>query len=136
MRGSEATGIVVAGEESVRLLLRALLRLNHFWVEGEATGVEQALKLVRDHHPQVMLVDVNLAQGTWPVLVTYARAIVPGLRVVLTATATHPPAPRLDEPERPDAILLRPFRINEFAEAVLPRAIKKDSRSPQDTSSW
>ena len=135
MRGSEPVGIVVAGDDSLRLLFRALLRLNHIWVAGEAKGVEQALDLVRDHRPQIILVDVDLVQGTWPVLVTYARAIVPGLRVILTAPSTHPPTRALDAPERPDVILLRPFRISQFMEVVAPTLSKRGSQPAQDNTS-
>jgi len=112
--------IVVAGDEETRVLLRGLLRLHHFRVEGEAEGATHALELVRDHHPQVMVADVNLAEGSPNALIGGARAIVPHLRVILVAPASRPPATPAEASQRPDVVLLRPFRIRQFAEALTP----------------
>ena len=59
-----ATAIVVAGDEETRVLLRGLLRLHHFRVEGEAEGATHALELVRDRRPSLMVTDVTLAEGS------------------------------------------------------------------------
>jgi DNA-binding NarL/FixJ family response regulator len=115
-----ATAIVVAGDEDTRVLLRALLRLHHFLVAGEAEGATHALELLRDHRPALMVADVNLAEGNPSSLIADARAILSPLRVILVAPASRPPAPRPDAASRPDVILLRPFRIGQFAEAVHP----------------
>ena len=115
-----STAIVVAGDEETRVLLRGLLRLHHFRVEGEAEGATHALELVRDRRPALMVADVNLAEGSPTTLVADARAIRPGLRVILVAPASRPPSPPPDPAHRPDVVLLRPFRIRQFAEALLP----------------
>jgi DNA-binding NarL/FixJ family response regulator len=116
------TAIVVAGDEETRVLLRGLLRLHHFRVEGEAEGATHALELIRDRHPSLMVADVNLAEGSPTSLVAEARALRPGLRVILVAPASRPPSPTPDAAHRPDVVLLRPFRIRQFAEALLPSA--------------
>jgi DNA-binding NarL/FixJ family response regulator len=115
-----ATAIVVAGDEETRVLLRGLLRLHHFRVDGEAEGASHALELLRDHRPALMVADVNLAEGSPSALVADARAILSHLRVILVAPASRPPAPPPDAAHRPDVVLLRPFRIRQFAEALLP----------------
>lgn len=102
------------------MLLRGLLRLHHFRVDGEADGVTQALELLRDHHPGLMVVDVNLAEGSCAALLAEARTIVPLLRIILVAPASRPP-PATSGPG-PDVTLLRPFRIRQFAEALTPAA--------------
>lgn len=115
------TAIVVAGDEETRVLLRGLLRLHHVRVEGEAEGVSHALELVGARRPGLMVADVNLAEGSPTALISDARAIHPALRVILVAPASRPPS--LPEGmHRPDVVLLRPFRIRQFAEALLPRA--------------
>jgi DNA-binding NarL/FixJ family response regulator len=116
---NEATAIVVAGDEETRVLLRGLLRLHHFRVEGEAEGSTHALELVRDRRPALMVADVNLAEGSSAALVADARAILPKLRVILVAPASRPPTPPPNPAHRPDVVLLRPFRIRQFAEALL-----------------
>ncbi len=113
-----SSAVVVAGDEETRVLLRGLLRLHHFRVDGEAEGATQCLELIRDHHPSLLVADVNLAEGSSTTLVAEARKVVPGLRVVLVAPASRPPAPSPDG--GPDVVLLRPFRIRQFAEALIP----------------
>ena len=111
---------MVAGDEETRVLLRGLLRLHHFRVDGEAEGATQATDLIRVHRPSLLVVDANLAEGSSTLLVGQARALVPGLRVILVAPASRPPNPSSDPAQRPDAVLLRPFRIRQFAEALVP----------------
>lgn len=118
--GSVSSAIVVAGDEETRVLLRGLLRLHHFRVDGEAEGATQATELVRVHRPTLLVVDANLAEGSAPTLVASARALVPGLRVILVAPASRPPVLPTDPAQRPDTVLLRPFRIRQFAEALTP----------------
>jgi DNA-binding NarL/FixJ family response regulator len=117
---TSATAVVVAGDEETRVLLRGLLRLHHFRVDGEAEGATHALELLRDHRPALMVADVNLAEGSPSALVADARAILPRLRVILVAPASRPPTPAPDASHRPDVVLLRPFRIRQFAEALVP----------------
>lgn len=117
-----AAAIVVAGDEETRVLLRGLLRLHHFRVEGEAEGATHALELLREHRPQIMVADVNLAEGSPSALIGGARAVLPRLKIILVAPASRPPAPAADSAQRPDVVLLRPFRIRQFAEALLPMA--------------
>ena len=113
------TAIVVAGEAEDRMLLRSLLRLSHYRVAGEAEGQGEALGLLRHHRPAVMVVDLHVAEGSWPSLIAGARAILPDMKVILVAPASSPPTDRVDREQRPDAILIRPFRIRQFAEALL-----------------
>jgi len=115
---------VVAGDEETRVLLRGLLRLHHFRVDGEAEGASHAVELVRVHRPTLLVVDANLAEGSSENLVAQARAIVQGIRVILVAPASRPPNLADDPARRPDALLLRPFRIRQFAEALTPSAPK------------
>ncbi len=115
-----STAIVVAGDEETRVLLRGLLRLHHFRVEGEAEGASHALELLRDRRPHLMVADVNLAEGSPSSLVEAARALLPSLRVILVAPASRPPPAPRDPGPRPDVVLLRPFRIRQFADALLP----------------
>ncbi|HTP56456.1 MAG TPA: response regulator [Thermoplasmata archaeon] len=111
---------MAAGDEETRVLLRGLLRLHHFRVDGEAEGASGALALLRTHRPDLLLADVNLAEGSPAALVADARAIRPGLRVIVVAPASRPPPVMGVAGQGPDVILLRPFRIRQFAEAVRP----------------
>ena len=112
-----ASAVVAAGDEETRVLLRSLLRLHHVRVDGEARGVAGALALVRKIRPSLLVVDAVLDDGEWPELLAGARAADPNSRFVLVS----PRAPDLNgTPEglRPDALLVRPFRIRAFADAL------------------
>jgi DNA-binding NarL/FixJ family response regulator len=125
----ERTAVVAAGDEETRILLRGLLRLHHFRVDGEAEGAAQALALLRDHRPTLLVTDVNLAEGSSTSLVAEARAALPSLRVILVAPSSRPP-PTLPAGSGPNVILLRPFRIRQFAEAVQPSTDATPSAGP------
>ena len=117
---STSSAIVVAGDEETRVLLRGLLRLHHFRVDGEAEGLSPAVELIELHRPTLLVVDASLAEGSVGPLIGQARSLVPGLRVILVAPASRPPTLPTDMHQRPDALLLRPFRIRQFAEALAP----------------
>jgi len=117
--GSTSNAIVVAGDEETRVLLRGLLRLHHFRVDGEAEGVTPAVELIGLHHPALLVVDASLAEGSVGPLIGQARGLVPRLRVIPVAPASRPPNLPPDPSQHPDALLLRPFRIRQFAEALV-----------------
>lgn len=125
-----ATAIVAAGDEETRVLLRGLLRLHHFRVDGEAEGATQCLGLIKEHHPTLLVADVNLAEGSTSSLVGEARRFAPRLRVILVAPASRPPPPPAAHDQGPDVVLLRPFRIRQFAEALLPSGSPTEPTSP------
>jgi DNA-binding NarL/FixJ family response regulator len=112
------SAIVVAGNDQTRMLLRALVRLEHTQVDGEAAGETQALEFIRDYHPALLVMDADLAEGTCDDLVNRGRALVPDLRVILIAPRNHPASPSNDPRARPNVVLLRPFRLCEFKEAL------------------
>jgi len=119
-QGHTLTAVVVAGDDETRVLLRALLRLHQVWVEGEARSENEAFELVRTHRPSLLIVDASLAEGSLYGLIGQSRALVPGLRVILVAPASHVPDLPSNPTERPDVVLLRPFLIHQFAEALRP----------------
>ncbi len=115
------TALVVAGDEETRVLLRGLLRLHHFRVDGEAEGVTQALEMLREHPPTLLVVDLNLTEGSATALLQEVRGFAPTVRTILVAPASRPLPPR-PEPYA-DVLLLRPFRIRQFAEALVAPAV-------------
>lgn len=124
--GLPPVALVVAADEEMRILLRGLLQLHRIRVDGEAEGTTEALRLVRDRRPSLVVADSHLSEGNASELVSASRAIVPGLRFILVAPASRPPPPSA-KGSAPDVLLLKPFRIQQFAEAVAP------SRPPGST---
>jgi CheY-like chemotaxis protein len=113
------TALVVAADEEMRILLRGLLQLHRVRVEAEAEGTTEALRLVAQHRPVLVVADTHLTDGTAGELIARTRALVPGLRFILVAPASRPPPPPAKE-AAPDVLLLKPFRIQQFAEAIAP----------------
>ncbi len=110
------TAVIVAGGEETRVLLRGLLRLQHFLVVGESEGSTEGLQLVRQHRPGLLLIETNLSEGSATALLRGAREFLPRCRLVVIGTLDR-------EGERPsesvaDAVLRKPFRIAEFARAI------------------
>jgi len=62
VEGRRIRVVVVDDHHVLRHGVRALLA-ESFDVVGEAGDVESALELIRDTHPEVVLVDVNLEEG-------------------------------------------------------------------------
>jgi len=114
--------VVVAAEKEMRILLRGLLQLHRRRVLAEAAGRNEALRAVRELRPGLIVADTRLDDGTVGELVTGARAIVPGIRVVLVAPSSRPP-PGPGPGAGPDVLLLRPFCLQQFAEAVAPPTV-------------
>jgi DNA-binding NarL/FixJ family response regulator len=114
---AESTALVVAGDDETRVLLRGLLRLHHYRVVGEAEGAHQAIDLMRQTLPAILVSDVNLVDGTYHDLLEAAQSTHPPPRVILVVPSTRPHAAS-DGPLRPDVVLQRPFRIRQFAEAL------------------
>ncbi len=113
------SAVVVAGEEQTRVLFRGLLRLNGMRIVGEADGAAPAVEIVRQQRPDLLVADSVLAQGTVEEIIREGRRARPSLRVVLITPSSRP-AVALAQDASADAVLVRPFRIREFTEALAP----------------
>jgi DNA-binding NarL/FixJ family response regulator len=116
--GPVGAALVVGGNVDTRFLIRSLLRLHQVEVVGDADGENRALELLRVRLPTILVTDFYLSDGDYSDLIACARALRPGLRVILIAPAGHPPEPSTDLKLRADVVLRRPFPMHEFAEAL------------------
>ena len=108
------SAVVVAADEETRVLLRGLLRLHHCRVLGEAEGMTQALNLIADQHPNLLVADSALAEGSLDALLRALSKATDRPRTIVVA----PPDRDVTRTPQPDAVLHRPFRIREFAQAL------------------
>lgn len=109
----------MAADEEMRILLRGLLQLQRVRVDSEAEGTTEALRLLREHRPTLIVADSHLSDGTAPELVHGVRAQDPTARFVLIVPASRPP-PAFPPGSSPDVLLQKPFRIQQFADAIAP----------------
>ena len=114
--GAPDTAVIVAGGEETRVLLRGLLRLQHFRVVGESEGSTDGLQLVRQHRPGLVLIETNLAEGSALALLHGVRELLPRSRLVVIGSLDREGGALPDGTA--DAHLKKPFRIAEFAHAI------------------
>jgi ActR/RegA family two-component response regulator len=115
---SSPAALVVARSTDDRILLRALLRIHHLPVVGEAEGTTQARPFLRQGALTHVVADANIADGTIADLVAEVHHTLPVARVVVL---THPGerVPDLPDGAGPRVVrLVRPFRFSQFAEAL------------------
>jgi DNA-binding NarL/FixJ family response regulator len=110
------TAVIVAGNEETRVLLRGLVRLQHFHVVGEAEGSTDGVKLLHEHRPELVLIETGLVEGSAATLVQTAHALLPTARVVVVGSL-DPQGGAAPHGER-ITYLRKPFRIAEFAHAI------------------
>ncbi|MCI4336778.1 MAG: hypothetical protein L3K17_06240 [Thermoplasmata archaeon] len=110
------SALVIAGEEETRVLLRGLLRLHRYRILGEAGGSVRGLALLQELEPSTLVIDTTLSEGDALEFVQAAKQRRPNLHVVLVARGSRPPVP--PGMAEPDAVLQRPFRIQDFARAI------------------
>ena len=119
--GAERSAVVVAPDDETRVLLRGLLRLHRIRVVAETDEPRRGAELAQEHRPQLLVVEIGPLRPPLGDLVARSRHAVPGIRVVVVTStgATSPGVPGLREA---DAVLIRPFRVQTFGEALQPPA--------------
>jgi hypothetical protein len=106
--------LVISGSTEIRILLRGLLRLHRVRDVREARGEQEAREQLGSAPPGLVLLDSALEDGELASLFTAIREGVPTARIVFVSRV--PPPDGL----APDATLIRPFKLVQFAEAIGP----------------
>lgn len=114
------SAIVLASDEETRVLLRGLLRLNHYRVIAESDDPRQIADLVATQRPQLLVADTGPMQTPVHELLQKTRSSVTDLRIVVVTGAGKAGLSSGGIREA-DAVLVRPFRVSQFAEAVAAR---------------
>lgn len=137
--GSQRSGpviLVVDDDEYVHSTLTSAMRGLRPEIIRAATGAE-GLASALEHHPDLAIVDVGLPDLDGYALTRALRAQpeLAGLRIcILTG---HLPDERLAREAGADAILGKPFRLNDFLDTVraqLQLQIQPDPTRPADSS--
>jgi DNA-binding NtrC family response regulator len=74
--------LVVDDEAEVRAVLRSFLRSKHYDVITASNGTE-AVKLVREEHPHVVLLDINMPGKNGIEVLDEIRAYDPNIGVIM-----------------------------------------------------
>ena len=79
--------VLVDGHPAMRLGLKDLLNANGMWVAGESGNGDEALRLVEEMRPDLVVLDLNLAGETNGVELCSRIKSLPGAPYVLVHTA-------------------------------------------------
>jgi cobalt-zinc-cadmium efflux system membrane fusion protein len=114
---SDATILIVDDDEVLGQILARVLSQQGYRVE-RATAAAQALRLARDHPPQLGLLDLCLPDQDGTELARNLRGQVPDLPLILM---TAYPLSLQDQPERTEGfarVLTKPLNLQELRHAV------------------
>ena len=115
------TVVIVDDDEDIRDALRLLFELEDFEVVGEAANGLDAIPLVLQEHPQVIVIDYLMPLMNGATLAQVVRGISPDTKIVAFSAVLD------SEPAWADAYLSKE-RINDIAPlitALIPPVVKK-----------
>ena len=118
----ERAVLLVEDEVPLRMIIaRNVARRGYDLIA--VTSVEDAETMLRRHRPAVVVLDINLPDGTGWEILRWLRAARERPAVIVYSAV--PPAPKRIAEFHPDAVLMKPFPIEcllELIETVCPRA--------------
>ncbi len=109
--------VVVEDEPGVRDVMQQMLELLGIDVQMAACG-DEALALVRELQPTLLITDVVMPGMNGPELFAAAREISPGLRVLFVSGYSRDLLGDLPWPRGEYAFLPKPFTVRSLAQAV------------------
>jgi DNA-binding response OmpR family regulator len=114
LAGLPITVLVVDDDPSIRLLCRVNLELDGCTVL-EAGRLDEARELLSGTPVDVVLLDVHVGRDDGRELLRELRESSPGTPVALLTGSSEP---RTLEPERADALIPKPFRLEQLTATV------------------
>ena len=109
---------VIGGNDETREVLRAILRLHHHRVKGEGRGCRDAQRLLQGGFAGVLIVDAELADGSWAEILESARRATPRIASILVSPFYGDEFEEKARKLGAGAVLLRPFEIPELLDAL------------------
>ncbi len=110
--------VIVGGNEETRLLLRGLLRLYHYRVEGEVPRAELLRPSGTSGADRVLILVVDGRQEEWPAELALACERQPGARPLMIAHAGSATFEARARSAGVRGILYRPFGIRDLISTV------------------
>ena len=82
--------LIADDHQVVRSGLKALLAETEFEVVAEATGGEQAVRLVAEHNPDIVLLDIRMPEGDGLTALGRIKLDHPAMKVLMISTYDNP----------------------------------------------
>jgi DNA-binding NarL/FixJ family response regulator len=116
---SAAPAVILGGSEDTRLLLRGLLRLHRHRVLLETPSPEGLEGLPASPEPKVLILDAGpKTDNSWAELLASVLERRADFRALVILPASDPALESRARAAGAQAVLVRPFAIREFVEAV------------------
>lgn len=103
------TVLVVDDDQLLRDTLKIILRAYDFEVCGEAADGEAALSLCRQHHPDVVLLDINMPGMDGLAALHAIRQECPATRVIMISAEATPERVNEAIASGADGFIVKPF---------------------------
>jgi len=114
-----APAVLLGGNEDTRLLLRGLLRLYHHRVVLETQTPAGLDRLPYSSELKILILDAGAeADRSWSVALAAALQTRPDLRALVILPSSDPALETLAREAGARMVLVRPFAIRDFIEAV------------------
>jgi len=110
--------LIVGGDAETRLLVRGLLRLYHYRVEGDVPSADLLPPADANGEGRVLILVVDTDEGEWTRDLATARAHLPGVRPMLVVSELSPSLEARARAAGVRAILPRPFAIRDLISTV------------------
>lgn len=114
----KATVVIADDHELVRTGIRRLLEDFGCEVVGEAATCEQAVDLVRERHPDIALIDIQMPGMGGLEACQRVRRFVPDCRVIILTAHSEGPLPRALLETGVDGFLTKSCALGEMQEAM------------------
>lgn len=115
LRETGWTVLLVEDEMSLRMIIsRNLTQRGYHPVAADSVG--EALVKMMAQMPDIIVLDINLPDGTGWELLQWLQAI--NRRVVVIVYSAVPPSPKRVAEFRPDAVLTKPFPMDSLIELI------------------
>ncbi len=84
------TIVVVDDHKLVRQMLSVLLTKNDIEIKGESGNLEEAIEMIKIQRPDIVLLDINFAEGSGMDAVPLIRKFSPGTRIIAVSLHKQP----------------------------------------------
>jgi DNA-binding NarL/FixJ family response regulator len=91
MTMNKITVVIVDDHRLIREMWATMLTSNSVYeIVGESGGMDEAVELIKEKRPDIVLMDINLAQGSGLEAVPLIRKFSPGTRVIAVSMHNQP----------------------------------------------
>jgi len=124
--------LLVENETRTAKMLARMLREDGFRVEVTGDGAVAIARLTRAPLPDVLIADVRLPHVDGIAVARYARAVSPGIPVIITTSYAQQAMAAEREMDPPPTIFAKPYEYPKLAEEIARLVLRVPSAPSND----